>query len=70
MQSADDCLHEKGAVEIFIRARAEPIIVTRLNMGQFTVRLFAANGSSYDVAYSAIEATKYIRHSKFDVSSC
>ncbi|UYY78067.1 hypothetical protein [Sphingomonas sp. R1] len=69
IHSADDCLHEGCKVEIFLRARQEPIAVARLNPGQFTVRIFSASGASYDVAYSAIEAARYVRHSPINAVS-
>lgn len=65
---ADECLQAGGKVEIFLRARQESMKVSRFNLGQFSVRLFTENGVSYDVAYSAIEAAKYLRPSKVSIA--
>lgn len=70
VQHADDCLHEGGSVQVYLRARQDPITPIRFSLGQFSVRMFTAAGPSYDVPYSAIEAVRQTRPSHFSATDC
>lgn len=64
----DECLRSGANVQLYVRARAEPLSIARVNKSQFTVRLFTQGGEFFDLAYSAIEGARYRRPVTMSVS--
>jgi len=59
VERVDESLHGGARVTLYIRSRSEPITVTRVNRGQFSVRIYTDNAACLDLAYSAVESARY-----------
>ncbi|WP_333574084.1 hypothetical protein [Sphingomonas sp.] len=57
---ADQALREGAKVFLQTRSRGETFAATRVTAGPSTVRIVTESGTSYDLAYSAIEAARYV----------
>ncbi|MET3724222.1 hypothetical protein [Sphingomonas trueperi] len=64
----DEGLHGGATVQLYIRARAEPLAIVRINKSQFSVRVYTQGGEFFDFAYSAIEGARYKRPPTMDLS--
>ncbi|RSV39799.1 hypothetical protein CA233_07235 [Sphingomonas sp. ABOLD] len=64
----DEGLHSGATVQLYLRARSEPIAIVRINKSQFSVRVYTQSGEFFDFAYSAIEGAKYKRLPTMDLS--
>ncbi len=66
VECVDECLHGGAKVQLYLRARAEPIAITRVNKSQFSVRVYTQGGEFFDFAYSAVEGARYKRPPAMD----
>ncbi|MGN7998567.1 hypothetical protein [Sphingomonas sp. 22176] len=68
VDSVDECLHGGATVQLYLRSRADPVAIVRINKSQFSVRAYTQTGEFFDFAYSAIEGARYKRPATMDLS--